>query len=155
MCSYCSQRGFGDEAQVCRAWGRLLGFGLKLPTQLVKVKLLLSESKSLTVSLENAEMIGVECCMESGALGWHVIKACHLVDGLPNQNNKSISNYIDCVYNAHMSIRLLSLLNNSYAILKDPHQLKKSIFRVSNVECLRLTLQSNVCASLAVSTFIV
>lgn len=37
----------------------MLGFGLKLLTQLVKVKLLLSESKSLTISLENAEMIGV------------------------------------------------------------------------------------------------
>lgn len=65
MCGYCSQRGFGDEAQVCRAGGWKLGFGLELLTQLVKVKLLLPKSQSLTVSLENAEMasVGVEKCL--------------------------------------------------------------------------------------------
>lgn len=62
MCSYCGQRGFGDEAQVCRAWGWMLGFGLKLMSQLVKVKLLLAEPQSLTISLGNAEraFVGVD-----------------------------------------------------------------------------------------------
>ena len=55
MSSYCSQRGFGDETQVCRAWGWMLGFRLKLLAQLVKVKLLFPKPQSFTVSLVTAD----------------------------------------------------------------------------------------------------
>ena len=52
MCSYHSKRGVGDEAQVRRARGWMFGLWLELLTQLVKVKLLLPETQSLTVSLQ-------------------------------------------------------------------------------------------------------
>lgn len=45
----------------------MLGFGLKLLTQLVKVKLLLAKTQGLTVSLENTEMacVGDEKCLRA------------------------------------------------------------------------------------------
>lgn len=42
----------------------MLGFGLKLLTQLVKVELLLPKTQGLTVSLENTEMARVCVCVE-------------------------------------------------------------------------------------------
>lgn len=51
VCRYSSQRGFGDETQVCRAWSWMLSFRLKFLAELVKVKLLLPKDQSFTVSL--------------------------------------------------------------------------------------------------------
>lgn len=60
MCSYSGKRGFSDETNVCRARSWVLGFRLKLLTQLVKVELLLAKPQSLTISLENAKRACVD-----------------------------------------------------------------------------------------------
>lgn len=53
MCGYLGQRSPGDETQVSGAWSWMLCFGLKLLPQLVKVELLLAESQSFPIPLEN------------------------------------------------------------------------------------------------------
>lgn len=75
MCGYLGQRGSGDETQVSGTWSWILCFGLKLLPQLVKVELLLAESLSFTISLENTVQ----------ELGFHAkglkvnTQCCHLV----------------------------------------------------------------------------
>lgn len=75
MCGYLGQRGSGDKTQVSGTWSWILCFGLKLLPQLVKVELLLAESQSFTISLENTVQ----------ELGFHAeglkvnIQCCHLV----------------------------------------------------------------------------
>lgn len=90
MLSHGSQGGLGDEAQVCRAGGWTLGFRFKLLAQLVKVKLLLPKTQSLTIALEKCRrksmrmLISVSKLLKPGGVPspWIAIQACPLVVGL-------------------------------------------------------------------------